>query len=368
MRKLKNNFYVYVREGTTPSVSPEKTIKRLKKKRTAKITTWSIVGVIICVAIFNLVIMPLTCSVARVDTVESYSGDNQYIAFDKTPMVSAHRAGAELEPEETMKAFKLCMGSPKYDVDILEFDLHITKDARLVLLHDDTLDRTSNSRELFGKKNVKVIDKTYEELRCLNMGENFKTLDGEYPYRGLRGNDIPDDIKILAFDDLIPYLKSVRGDNLHYIIEIKDGGKAGENAMDILYTYLKKFDIMDNAVIGSFEGNVINYIDEKYPEVVRSSGICDVMDFYASFLYNVDLSKKDLGYDVMEIPYDQFVYNFGTKAVIDYAHHYGIAVQFWTINDEKRMRELIENGADAIITDNPELAYKVIHGKSKDEK
>jgi len=52
-------------------------------------------------------------------------------------------------------------------------------------------------------------------------------------------------------------------------------------------------------------------------------------------------------------------FDLSTKAFIDYAHSLGIAVQYWTINDEDDMRTLLKNGADAIMTDNPELAYAV---------
>ena len=84
-----------------------------------------IVGVILFVLLFNFLIMPLTGSYDRVKPVESYSGENAYIKFD-TPeglYLSAARAGGDLEPEETMAAFKLCMSDAiDYKVDVLEFD------------------------------------------------------------------------------------------------------------------------------------------------------------------------------------------------------------------------------------------------------
>ncbi|MEG2450362.1 MAG: glycerophosphodiester phosphodiesterase family protein, partial [Clostridia bacterium] len=70
-----------------------------------------------------------------------------------------------------------------------------------------------------------------------------------------------------------------------------------------------------------------------------------------------------LKFDVLQIPYDQFVLNFGTKAVIDYAHKYGLAVQYWTINDPVKIAELCANGADCIMTDNPEAGYNIINKK-----
>ena len=63
----------------------------------------------------------------------------------------------------------------------------------------------------------------------------------------------------------------------------------------------------------------------------------------------------------MQIPYKAFVWNLGTKAFIDYAHKYNIAVQYWTINDADDVKTLVKNGADAIMTDYPSMAYNEIN-------
>ena len=85
--------------------------------------------------------------------------------------ISAHRSGAGVYPEETMLAFEACLNN--FNVDYFEFDLHITKDDVLILLHDATLDRTSNCEEVFGETNVYPETKTFAELQKLNMGIKF---------------------------------------------------------------------------------------------------------------------------------------------------------------------------------------------------
>ena len=99
------------------------------------------------------------------------------------------------------------------------------KDGKLILLHDETLDRTTNSKEAYGEEGVLPITKTYAELRELNFGENFCDENGNYPYRGLRGDDIPDNLRALLLEDVLDYLQS-NGD-FGYIIEIKNGGEDG---------------------------------------------------------------------------------------------------------------------------------------------
>ena len=115
-----------------------------------------------------------------------------------------------------MLAFESCMNSKDFNTDIFEFDLHITKDNKLILLHDDTLDRTTNAVEYFGYEDVKPIDHTYAELRELNFGENFQAEDGSYPYRGLRGDKIPDDLRAVLLEDGARQARIPRQIQLYY--------------------------------------------------------------------------------------------------------------------------------------------------------
>lgn len=361
----RNKGYSYEKDGVKVSLvdSPETTERIRKRARVKKITGWSVFSVLLFVFLLNIVILPVSSGIPRVEDITSYNGDNPYIVFDERTQISAHRAGGDLAPEETMAAFKLCMTATDYVVDIVEFDLHLTADDKLVLLHDHELDRTSDSERVFGKSGVKVSDKTLAELKQLNMGANFKDPYGRYPYRGLDNSDpLLDDVRILSLNEVIEYLQSVRGNDLQYIIEIKDGDDRGRRSMDILYETMVRYEILDNTIVGTFKGEISKYIDEKYPDVVRSAGIAEVLDFYYAYLYNVDLSKRNVKYSVLQIPYKDFVINLGKPSIIDYAHKYDIAVQYWTINDATQIRELQQAGADAIMTDNPAVAYEVIFG------
>lgn len=330
----------------------------MKKKSICKKIILTAVAVIVALLLINFLILPLTGGISR--THDKIAEGNEYIVNKngKTALISAHRAGGDLAPEETMKAFELCMTAEDYKVDIVEFDLHLTKDEKLVLLHDETVNRTSNATEEYNSDSVKVIDKTLEELKKLNFGENFMAIDGSYPYRGLRGEDIPENVKIVALDEILEYLTSVRPD-LNYIIEIKDGGKTGEKATDILCAAIERFKITDRVILGTFQDNVTKYMTEKYPHIARSASIAEVLKFYFSFLYGVKNIKTDFG--VLQIPMGgKGIYDLSTPAFVEYAHAHGIAVQYWTINDEQDISNLIKAGADAIITDNPEVACRVL--------
>lgn len=346
-----------------------KAAEKKRRKKLAKQISLPIVGALLFVFILNIIILPLTGACARVDSVDTYDGHNQYIAInrDKGTMLSAHRAGGDLAPEETLSAFKLCMEATDYRVDIVEFDLHLTKDGYLVLMHDHEVDRTSDGVQVFGKKGVKIQDKTLQELEKLNFGYNFQAPDGTYPYRNIE--NVPDDVCILTLDKVLTYLEGKRPNkDLNYIIEIKDKGDVGKEAMDKLFKAMQDFDIVDRTIVGTFNGDITKYIDDRYGNVVkRSAGILEVLNFYYAFLWGVKQNPDKLGYDVLQIPmgFDNF-FDLSTKAFIDYAHSIGIAVQYWTINEADDVETLIKNGADAIMTDNPALAYEVADRMLKD--
>ena len=126
---------------------------------------------------------------------------NPHISKEGAARVSAHRSGGGIAPENTLMAFKNCVESD-FEIDIFEFDVHITADGELVLLHDGTLDRTSDAVEHFGHGSVRPSEYTYEELYELNMGEQFVSDSGETPYQGLRGEDIPEGLHIMRVQDV----------------------------------------------------------------------------------------------------------------------------------------------------------------------
>ena len=240
----------------------------------------------------------------------------------------------------------------------MSVDIHLTADGECVLLHDATLDRTSNSEEFFGTEGVRPEVKTLEELRQLNMGENFVDADGSTPFRGLRGDDIPAELRITTLGEALEYLEE-NGD-FTYVIEIKSSGKYGKKAADKLYDTLKTMNILDKAVIGTFHNEITAYMDRYYPDMLRSAGVNEAIEFYLCSFLGLKRDKSDFGFDALQIPATDYVVNLGTSKFVNYAHKLDIAVQYWTINDPDEMRMLIELGCDCIMTDRPALLKSIL--------
>lgn len=287
--------------------------------------------------------------------IKQYDTQNPYILAETD--ISAHRSGGGIAPEESLMAFKNCAENDDFAIDVFEFDLHITKDDVMVLLHDDTLDRTTNVEEVFGETDVRPETKTYEELRQLNIGAKFVNTDGEMPYANV--DELTDDLRILRVEDILDYLNSV-GD-YKYIIEIKNGDDLGRKGVDILYNILVERDLLDKVIFGTFNGEVSEYVDENYPDMARSTGIMEVLKFWFAAITN-SKSYEPPCY-VLQIPYgapfNTFGLNTATAQVINYAHEHDMAVQYWTINDEEDMEYLISVGADCIMSDYPDVLYNV---------
>lgn len=335
--------------------------KNSKNKSNKKILGKIIKTVAVLLAVLVVIMLGATvlCYASAGEVPKKEVMTNPFIKTEKT-FVSAHRSGADIAPENTMTAFQFCVQNEDFNVDTFEFDLHITKDNKLILLHDDTLDRTTNAVEEFGYENVKPSEKTYEELKVLNFGENFKTPDGKYPYKNLRGEDIPENLKVVLLEDVLNYLES-NGD-FTYIIEIKDKGENGFKAADELYRILTERNLLKKVVFGTFNGDVTKYVDENYPDMLRSSSIVEVVLFYLAAAYNIDLNENFYKFDALQIPTNQYgLLMLGSERVINYAHRHNLAVQYWTINDEDEIKRLAEIGADCIMSDVPDLAYNVIN-------
>ena len=338
-------------------------------KKSFKVLIGVVGGLFIAISL----VMCCVVGISYTGEAKDYFGGeaNPYISADGA-MVSAHRAGSSVAPENTLHAFELGIEEATtggYKVDIWEFDLHITADEQLILLHDHTLDRTSDSEQVFGVKDARPEDYTLAELKKLNMGHNFE-LNGEYPFRDLTPEQVADaGLDVCTLGDVLDYMESDEAraaapdGRFSYIIEIKNSGKLGERAADLLYAELSSRGLLPYVVFGTFNQNVSDYVDAHYPDMLRSSSICEVLDFWLAYLTGADLSKRGVGYCALQIPYSSSISFLGTKGLIEYAHKYNIAVQYWTINEEEDMRHLQSIGADCIMSDKPDLCYSVLRGE-----
>ncbi len=301
------------------------------------------------------------------EVIINENAENAYINEYGDPDISAHRSGAGVAPQNTLMAFeKMLENVDEFGVDTFEFDVQLTADGELILLHDLTFDATSDAVEKYGRKNVYASELTFAEAHELNLGENFE-LNGEYPYRGLRGDDIPDNLRVATCEEIFDLIESSsNGKKYRYIIEIKSMGKQGRQAADKLYQIATEKGLKDRIIWATFQPDVGAYMEKTYPDMPRSADVIEAIQFYVYSRMGWDLDSLGVTYVALQIPYGDSALNLintGTKALINYAHKYDIAVQYWTINDAEAAEYLIENGADTIMSDYPDMVLELVKSK-----
>lgn len=259
------------------------------------------------------------------------------------PLVIAHQGGELLAPSNTMTAFEK---AAEMGVDVLETDIHITKDGHLVTIHDPSVDRTTN-----GKGNV--ADLTLAEIQKLDAGYHFKDLEGNYSFRGM-GVYIP----------TVEEMFQTFGD-LKIEIEIKDDNppeKIDEIASK-LWDLIEKYQMEDKILIGSFDQDILKTFD-KYANgrVAITAGRQEVKNFvvfHKFFLRNLYVPTVD----AFQIPVEDSGFDLTDQKLIDGAHRLGMEVHYWTIDNPDTMRRLIDAGADGILTNRPDLLLKLLDEK-----
>lgn len=251
------------------------------------------------------------------------------------PLVIAHRGGRGLWPENTLFAFERAAA---LGVDMLEMDLHLSQDAKLVVIHDDTLERTTNGQGA-------VAHYTLAELQALDAGYTW-TADGgqSYPYRG-QGTRIAALEEVFERFPLIP--KALE-------IKVPD---VGMEAM--LCEMLAAYDQLDRVIVGSFHERSLKRFRHLCPEVATSGSSASVRLLLAlNWLGLSDLLSPS--YPVLQISQRHSGLNLATPRLVRNAQARGLHVQVWTINEQPDMRLLLEMGVNGLITDYPDRALQLL--------
>ncbi|MFT5196363.1 MAG: glycerophosphoryl diester phosphodiesterase [Candidatus Promineifilaceae bacterium] len=260
------------------------------------------------------------------------------------PVVIAHQGGDGIRPSNTMAAFTHAVD---LGVDVLEMDIHSTKDGVLVAIHDDTVDRTTNGTG-------RVQDFTFAELQQLDAGYNWPTLAEESlradrPFRG-KGITIPSLEEVLiAFPD-VPLN-----------IEIK---QQEPSIVAPFCELLKKYDRMgpNQVLVPSFHPETITEFREICPGVPTAVVQNEVVTFFV-------LNKLQLHRiwsppaEAFQVPRESAGLTIITSSFVHNLQNHGVIVHPWTINSQSEMRNMLELGVDGIITDYPNRLLEIIDSK-----
>lgn len=256
---------------------------------------------------------------------------SEYPAFmqQRRPLVMAHRGGAGLWPENTMYAFTQAI---EMGVDVLEMDMHSTAEGVLVIIHDSTVDRTTNGTG-------RVNDLTLAQLEKLDAGYRWSPDGGKtFPFRG-RGLTVPTLEEVFA---------KFPGTRLN--IDIK---QEQPSVVRPFCWMIRESGMTDKVMVASFKSEVLDEFRRECAEVATSASVADVRKFLASHTASPETAHAAMA-NALQVPEYAGGRQVLTREFVEAAHRRHLEVHAWTINDQAAMRRLLEIGVDGIITDYPD--------------
>ncbi len=255
------------------------------------------------------------------------------IRLPPPPQLIAHRGGAGLAPENTLQAFVAAVD--RWRADAIELDVRVTADGACVVIHDPSVDRTTDGTG-------DVASFTLSRLRQLDAGHRFSPEGGDdHPYRG-RGVRVP------TFDEV---LEAVPDTPL--IVELKTAA-----AQRPLLDVIRRHDAFDRVLPAGEHAAFLSELRD-YPGL-RSAPTEAVRAFYV--VHRLHLARwVRPRFDACQVPERAGALRLVTPRFVRELHRHGAQIAIWTVNDAAAMHRLLDWGVDGIITDRPDRLAAVLH-------
>jgi glycerophosphoryl diester phosphodiesterase len=246
------------------------------------------------------------------------------------PANFAHRGASARAPENTLEAFRLGMEA---GAGGLELDVHMSLDKEVVVIHDPTVDRTTDGSGA-------VARMTLEEIKALDAGYRFSPDGGStYPYRG-RGLSLP---TLAEVYEEFP--------NTPANIEIKEAQPGVEEA--VLGVIREAGAVGRTLVASNRHGVVRRFRRISGGRISTAASRREIARFYLLSRLRLERLLRP-AYDALQVPPDYRGTRVVTRRFLEAAHARGVRVDVWTINDPDEMRRVLDLGSDGVMTDRPE--------------
>lgn len=244
-----------------------------------------------------------------------------------TTKIFAHRGASKYAPENTMAAFHL---AHKMNADGIELDVQLTKDGIPVVIHDESVNRTTNGKGLI--KNL-----TLAELKELDAGSCFS--------KKFLGESIP---------TLEEVLKWIAPTNMLLNIELKNNLEGYEGMEETVLELVKKYKMAQRVVYSSFNHYSLKTIKDLNP------------DAEVGVLYHHEKLYKPWNY-ITFVGADSAHPNYKmlNDEILAGYKNAGIKVRPYTINNPSKMAYFFKNDIEAIITDTPDMARSILENGAK---
>jgi glycerophosphoryl diester phosphodiesterase len=246
------------------------------------------------------------------------------------PIPMGHRGAAGEAPENTLASFECAVAA---GAAILESDLHVTRDGAIVLLHDDTVDRTTDG-------SGRLLDLSLAEVKRLDAGFRFSPDGGtSFPFRG-------SGVRVPTLDEAFAALPEVR-----FNLEIKeiDTGTI-ERIVAIVAESRRESTTLLTAASDPTMAALRAQLQKTGVGVAVGASTGDVLGFVRGALEGGEPPRDSMA---LQIPPSFGGDPLVTRELVEYAHAHDVQVHVWTINDPPEMARLLDLGVDGIISDFP---------------
>lgn len=255
------------------------------------------------------------------------------------PVNVAHRGASTYVPENTLEAYRRAL---ELGAGGLELDVHLTRDGRLAVIHDDTVDRTTD-----GSRTVR--DMTLAELRALDAGYEFTTDGGQthkFRDRGIR----------------LPTLEEVYREfpSATVNVEMKESQEGIEKT---LLRVIDEAGAADRTIVAASDAPVIERFRELSGGRVRTAASRrEITVFYLASRLRLERLIRP-SYDALQVPPSHGNIVIVTPRFVEAAHERGVRVDVWTVNEAPEMRRMLDLGADSVMTDCPDVLHEVLESR-----
>ena len=249
------------------------------------------------------------------------------------PRLFGHRGAAGVAPENTLPSFRRALAD---GVDVFELDVHATRDGEVVVLHDPTLERTTD-----GAGPVSAL--SLAELGKLDAGHRFSADGGRtFPFRG-QGVRIPRLAELLQAFPQVPLNIEIKPEGAAIVAEVVRMVRAARARI----------------VLAAEHDTIMQTIRAAAPEIPTSLATGEVAAFIGALQSGEPPSLPE-GAVALQIPPRFGDVILVSAASVAAAHARGAEIHVWTINDPGEARRLLDLGCDGIMTDVPHVLRPVI--------
>ena len=246
------------------------------------------------------------------------------LSFDRVVAI-AHRGGSALRPENTLLAFDHAVS---LGVDGLECDVQLSRDGEVVVMHDPTVQRTTDGTGA-------VKDLTADELAGLDAAARFEA------YRG-HGVGVPTLRSILHRYPQMPLVVEVKSDQ--------------PSVADRVLEVIREGNAEDRVILAGFSHAVVTHVRRVAPHIPTSGSRPEVQAaLLRSWLW---MKPRLTGYRLLQVPFRFRGRQVLTHAYVRAARRAGIPVHSWIVDLPEDLRAMIAWGVTGLISDRPDLAVE----------